>query len=101
MHPADSDRPRALALVSEKVAARFTLTAAEFVDRLMVLKQQRTREPAQWAEQLERLFLDDLYLATACAMGDERAWQEFDSRHFAFIRSFAARFLPRERANAG
>jgi RNA polymerase sigma-70 factor (ECF subfamily) len=40
-----------------------------------------------------RLVLDDLYLATACADGDNDAWREFERAHFAFIRDFAGRFL--------
>jgi RNA polymerase sigma factor (sigma-70 family) len=38
--------------------------------------------------------LEDLYLATACAAGDDDAWAECERLHFGFIRSFARRFLP-------
>jgi RNA polymerase sigma-70 factor (ECF subfamily) len=39
------------------------------------------------------LSLDDLYLATACSQGDERAWEELTGRHGGFMRAFALRFL--------
>lgn len=46
-----------------------------------------------------RLCLDDLYLATACAAGDEDAWGEFRERYFSYIRDFSRRFV-HERAAA-
>lgn len=36
----------------------------------------------------------DLALASACASGDEAAWEEFGRAYFGFIRAFAARLLP-------
>jgi len=42
---------------------------------------------------VERLVVDDLYLASACAAGDEPAWTEFGGRFFDFIRDFARRRL--------
>jgi RNA polymerase sigma-70 factor len=50
-------------------------------------------DPERRQNQVARLVLDDLYLALACADGDEDAWREFERTHFAFIRDFAARFL--------
>ena len=50
---------------------------------------------SELSDQLDRLALDDLYLAAACAEGDENAWRELEAKHFAFIRDFAARVLTR------
>lgn len=47
---------------------------------------------------LSRLSLDDLYLATACARGDDKAWKECAERYFGFIRDFARRYLPKVEA---
>ena len=69
-----------LSLVRARVRIRFRLTAEAFADRIPAL-------PAA------RLCLDDLYLALACADGDDDAWREFERAHFAFIRDFARRFL--------
>jgi len=37
---------------------------------------------------------EDLALAHACARGEEAAWEDFERRHFAFIRDFARKILP-------
>lgn len=49
---------------------------------------------------LDRLYLDDLYLATACALGDSAAWEEMEDRFFGFIRALAGRFDLRREAAA-
>jgi RNA polymerase sigma-70 factor (ECF subfamily) len=84
-------RAQVLALVRSRVEIRFSLTADALVDRVVTLAGL-----AQ--DQIDRLVLDDLYLATACAAGDENAWREVEQKHFAFMRDFAARFLPRTAA---
>lgn len=40
------------------------------------------------------VFDEDLVLARACARGEETAWEDFERRHFAFIRAFATKVLP-------
>lgn len=79
---ADSARAEVLVAIRARVTPRFALSENGFVDRLAALGV-----PA------DRLVLDDLYLATACAAGDDGAWREIEQKHFAFIRDFAARFL--------
>lgn len=37
---------------------------------------------------------EDLALAHACARGEEAAWEDFQRRHFAFIRDFAGKVMP-------
>lgn len=66
-----------------QVRFRFALGAPEFAERVRELGLDAAR-----------LCLDDLYLATACAAGDESAWREFSARYFEFMRGFARRFLP-------
>lgn len=38
---------------------------------------------------LEKLHVDDLFLALACASGNERAWWEFDQQYRSYIESIA------------
>ncbi|MGH8131127.1 MAG: RNA polymerase sigma factor [Steroidobacteraceae bacterium] len=69
--------------IGRRVRIRFALSSAEFASRVQELGLDAAR-----------LSLDDLYLAAACANGDEDAWREFSERHFEFMRGFARRFLP-------
>jgi hypothetical protein len=85
-------RDRVLALVATHVHVRFALDASTFTERLLELGRaapsDRTPE-----EHVRRLSLDDLYLASACAQGEESAWEECLARHGDFVRGFARRFL--------
>lgn len=85
-------RDRVLALVASQVRMRFALDTSTFTDRLLELggaaSSDRTPE-----EHVRRLSLDDLYLASACAQGEESAWEECLARHGDFVRGFARRFL--------
>lgn len=85
------ERDRVLAVIAAQVRLRFGVTADQLADRTIALAGAAHR-PAE--EFTPRLHLDDLYLATACADGDDRAWAECQRAHFAFIRDFARRFLP-------
>lgn len=86
-----------LDLVRSRVRIRFALTAEDFADYLT--SRARTagveRDAGGW---LQALSLDDLYLARACVLRDENAWDECSRLHFGFMREFAARFLRREDA---
>lgn len=79
----------------EQVQLRFDLTPRRFAARVIELAEAlavasgASREA--WADAARRLNLDDLYLATACAEGDERAWDEFGRRFFDEIRRVARR----------
>jgi RNA polymerase sigma-70 factor (ECF subfamily) len=70
-----------------RVRIRFVLDAAAF--------ESRVRDVAGDAA-FDRLALDDLYLSSACAAGEEAAWEELESRHFGFIRDFALRCARRD-----
>jgi RNA polymerase sigma-70 factor, ECF subfamily len=88
----DAERAAVDALVQAVVRCRFTLTVTTFSD--LLLERVRECEPGQSAvEYAKALCLDDLYLATACAQGDDDAWREFRFRHFTYISDFARRFL--------
>jgi RNA polymerase sigma-70 factor (ECF subfamily) len=83
-----------LARISRAVRIRFSLNAAQFAERVESLARAHaanTGRPVD--EHLARLSLDDLYLATACTLSDERAWQELSATHADFMREFARRFL--------
>lgn len=69
--------------IARRVRFRFSLSASEFGSRVRELGLDAAR-----------LCLDDLYLASACARGDDQAWRELSDRHFEFMRDFARRFLP-------
>jgi RNA polymerase sigma factor (sigma-70 family) len=87
----DDARDRALSdAVQAHVRLRFAVDARAFGARVAQLAARSGAEPAEHAT---RLSLDDLYLATACAAGDEAAWTECANAHFAFIRDFARKFL--------
>ncbi|MDY6950906.1 MAG: sigma-70 family RNA polymerase sigma factor [Thermodesulfobacteriota bacterium] len=57
------------------------------------LKKQRRGPCGSLATHLGRLVLEDLYLATACSLGDERAWKLFDQKYFSYIRNVAQSFV--------
>lgn len=87
-----AERARVQALVSSAVRIRFALTSDAFV--LHVLNVARALGgDAPLSETAARLSLDDLYLAAACAAGDDRAWTEFMERYRDFIHRFARRAL--------
>jgi RNA polymerase sigma-70 factor len=90
------EREAVLSLVRAKVHLRFALDAGAFTDRVLAAAADGsgTAPPASAA----RLSLDDLYLASACAAGEEAAWAELAERHFGFIRTFARRILADDRA---
>ncbi|MGQ0835625.1 MAG: RNA polymerase sigma factor [Gammaproteobacteria bacterium] len=74
-------------LVRREVRLRFALDAATFAARVHELARSGR-------DHVARLSLDDLYLATACVNGEERAWSELSASHFDFMRDFARRFVP-------
>ncbi len=92
MQTRQGQRERVLALVASQVHVRFALDASTFTERLveLALAASADRTPD---EHVRRLSLDDLYLASACAQGEERAWEECLARHGDFVRGFARRFL--------
>jgi len=90
----ERERERVLALVASQVRLRFALDGPTFADRLLGLARAACPgSDPPLHEHVRRLSLDDLYLATACSLGDEKAWEELAARHVGFIRDFARRFL--------
>lgn len=81
-----------LAIVRTSVRQRFTLDLPAMASRIVSRASRLTPRPDP-ADYARRLSLDDLYLATACAEGDEQAWAEVRARYFSYIREFAHRFL--------
>lgn len=88
---ADDEPGRLTGLIAERIRIRFGVSAAQFAARVIELAGP-AGVPA--IDYVERLALDDLYLATACASGDLDAWRECEAAQFPFIRTFARRFLP-------
>jgi RNA polymerase sigma-70 factor (ECF subfamily) len=83
-----------LALVTPRVRVRFASDTAAFAERLLRLAGAAGCDTDDGhLSNVRRLSLDDLYLATACSLGDERAWEELADRHRGFMRAFARRFL--------
>jgi RNA polymerase sigma factor (sigma-70 family) len=80
------------ARLSGRVRVRFALTLDCLASRIAELARPDPTGASLDAF-VDRLVVDDLYLATACASGDEQAWSEFGSRFFAFLHDFARRLL--------
>lgn len=92
MTAAPPGRAGILSLVAGQVRLRFALDAEAFADHVAALAVSAAPgTPPE--EHARRLSLDDLYLAAACARGEEAAWEECLARHGGFIRGFARRFL--------
>lgn len=86
------DRDSVLEAIRQQVALRFRLAESDFADCVLALylaPRRATDLPPPSA-----LTLDDLYLATVCAQGDDDAWRELEATHFPFIYDFARRMLP-------
>lgn len=88
--------PAVIDVVRSRVRIRFGLTAEDFAEYL--LDRARAAGEGDAGSWLQTLSLDDLYLARACALRDERAWEECLHVHVGFMREFAGRFLRREDA---
>jgi RNA polymerase sigma-70 factor, ECF subfamily len=89
---ATSGRAGILSLVAGHVRFRFALDAEAFAAHVAAFAASAA-PGTRPEEHARRLSLDDLYLAAACARGEEAAWEECLARHGAFIRDFARRFL--------
>lgn len=80
--------PGIRAEILDRVRLRFALDLAAF--------ESRVHEALDSGARLDRLALDDLYLATACAAGEESAWEELSRKHFPFIHEFSRRCARRD-----
>lgn len=72
---------------------RFELTLTDFMPTVVAVAEKRLGPEAQDEDAftvfVRHLRLDDLYLAQACAGGEEAAWEEFHRTYFDFIKEFA------------
>src|SRR5438034_4928352 len=89
----DAERQRFRALVLANVRFRFVLSREDFERRVLNLARQRAPAGVLPSLFAGRLSLDDYYLATACAGGDEEAWAELIAAHRGFVHRFARRIL--------
>lgn len=86
-------------------APNFAVTADQFktsVKNTLTRFLQASNEPAdetKTREFLDLLQADDLFMALACANGNERAWWEFDHQHRAHLERIA-RHLAKTEADA-
>ena len=81
-----------LALVEGRVRFRFALRPEEFAGHVAALAAALPPGTSIEAH-VRRISVDDLYLAAACARGEEAAWEECLARHGTFVREFARRYL--------
>ena len=88
----DPPEGRVLARLATRVRPRFRVDLAVLAARVQELADRR-QAGVSIETFIDALSLDDLYLATACAAGEELAWNEFGTRFFTFIRDFARRVL--------
>jgi RNA polymerase sigma-70 factor (ECF subfamily) len=88
----DAEQAAIRALIAERVDVRFSLDTGSFQSYLIDLARRISDAIAPSAV-LRSLNLDDLYLARACAKGDDDAWSEFIVKYRAFIHRFAGRML--------
>jgi RNA polymerase sigma-70 factor (ECF subfamily) len=89
---ATSGRAGILSLVAGQVRFRFALDTEAFADYVAAFAVSAAPGVPP-DEHVRRLSLDDLYLAAACARGEDAAWEECLARHGGFLRAFARRFL--------
>jgi RNA polymerase sigma-70 factor, ECF subfamily len=89
---AGDERRKAVLILARHVRVRFALDLEALADRALEIGRAAFPD-GPWPDCLQRLSLDDLYLATACARGEDRAWEECAERFFGFIRDFAGRRL--------
>jgi RNA polymerase sigma-70 factor (ECF subfamily) len=83
--------------LARKVRLRFSLDAEAFARRtLEIVGAEEADEENAARRRVERLSLNDLYLACACAAQDPAAWEEMSRLHFPFIRDFALRCVRRD-----
>ena len=93
MHGADAELAPVRDLVLAGVRIRFAVTMEAFVAHVLSLVRVGSDPELAPKARVARLNLDDLYLAVACAAGEDDAWAEFIARYRDFIHRFARRVL--------
>ena len=68
-------------------AFKYSLTKT--LTRFLEASSDRSATEGEVAEFIDQLQADDLFLALACANGNERAWWEFDQQHRAYLERVA------------
>lgn len=67
----------------------FSGSVSSTVKRFCDASEEAPATAVETASLLEKLHADDLFLAIACASGNERAWWEFDQQYRSYIESIA------------
>jgi len=96
--PGAPDAHRLQSVIGSHVRIRFSLSADTFAGRLLEIARRHGASGDEAIAFSSRLNLDDLYLTTACAAGDEAAWVECIGSHREFIHRFARRVLKEPQA---
>jgi RNA polymerase sigma-70 factor (ECF subfamily) len=109
---ADSSNENREALIAEMYrgcnanAPNFGVTEDQFatslersIEKFVAASPDDPPSTAEIAEFLSQIQADDLFLALACAAGNERAWWEFDQQHRAYMER-VARHLARTDVDA-
>lgn len=78
---------------------QFQASLEKTIDRFLAAPSDKPATSAEVKSLLEQLQLDDLFLALACANGNERAWWEFDQQHRSYLER-VARHLAKTEADA-
>ncbi|MEP7211792.1 MAG: hypothetical protein ABI791_01870 [Acidobacteriota bacterium] len=68
---------------------RFRASLERITSRFIASGGRETVAASDVAEFLSQIQCDDLFLATACAGGSERAWWEFDQQHRSYMERVA------------
>src|SRR5438445_8234748 len=101
-HPFDDQAPLLDWLYAQSQAGRWKISRERFAAVLERSTKKAlspgTVTPQKLQEYLSALHLEDLALTTACADGNESAWEHFFATYRAYLRSAAAAIL---RCSAG
>lgn len=68
---------------------RFQTSLAKTAERCLVSASSAPVSPAELKEYLAQIQADDLFMAIACADGNERAWWEFDQSQRSYMQRVA------------
>lgn len=78
---------------------QFTTSLERSIEKFIAASPDDPPSTEEIAEFLSQIQADDLFLALACAAGNERAWWEFDQQHRAYMER-VARHLARTDVDA-
>ena len=67
----------------------FSASVKKSLDKFLASEPGDSPTPAEVSDFIDQLQADDLFMALACANGNERAWWEFDQQHRAYLERVA------------